>query len=58
MPESLESSWVSLLHGVFGVFGLVVAGTMEAIRRWHLRNLRAHAAEVERLLEIARTDHH
>lgn len=37
-------------------FGLIVAGTMELIRRWHLRNLRWHADEVERLLQIARDD--
>ncbi len=41
-----------------GVFGLMVAGTMELIRRWHLSNLRHHAEEVERLLVIARTDGH
>ena len=38
------------------VFGLVVAGTMELIRRWHRHNLARHAEEVERLLEIARSD--
>ncbi len=37
-------------------FGLIVAGTMELIRRWHQRNLRWHADEVERLLQIARSD--
>ncbi len=41
-----------------GVFGLMVAGTMELIRRWHLSNLRHHAEEVERLLVITRTDGH
>jgi MFS family permease len=40
------------------IFGLLVAATMEAIRRWHQRNLVAHGAEVERLLVIARTDGH
>ncbi len=40
------------------IFGLTVAGTMELIRRWHLRNLREHPAEVQRLLAIARTDGH
>jgi hypothetical protein len=44
--------------GAIAIFGLVVAGTMEAVRRWHRRNLRQHAAEVEHLLQIARTDHH
>ena len=41
-----------------GVFGLLVAATMELIRRWHQRNLRDHPDEVERLLAIARTDRH
>jgi hypothetical protein len=40
------------------VFGLMVAGVMELIRRWHERNLVRHRAEVEHLLAIARTDGH
>jgi LPLT family lysophospholipid transporter-like MFS transporter len=44
--------------GAIAIFGLVVAGTMEAIRRWHRRNLLRHRAEVEHLLSIARTDGH
>jgi len=40
------------------VFGLVVAGVMEAIRRWHVRNTVTHRDEVERLLAIARSDKH
>jgi LPLT family lysophospholipid transporter-like MFS transporter len=40
------------------VFGLVVAGTMELIRRWHRRNTVEHRDEVERLLAIARSDGH
>ena len=40
------------------IFGLVVAGVMEIIRRWHGRNLVVHGVEVQRLLAIARTDHH
>ena len=40
------------------VFGLVVAGTMELIRRWHRRNCVEHRDEVERLLAIARSDPH
>ena len=40
------------------VFGLTVAGAMELIRRWHLRNCVAHRDEVERLLAIARSDRH
>jgi MFS family permease len=44
--------------GAIVVFGLLVAVTMEAIRRWHQANLVKHAEEVERLLEIARSDPH
>jgi MFS family permease len=40
------------------VFGLSVAGVMELIRRWHLRNAVIHRDEVERLLAIARSDRH
>ncbi len=40
------------------VFGLVVAGIMELIRRWHRRNTVVHRDEVERLLDIARSDGH
>jgi LPLT family lysophospholipid transporter-like MFS transporter len=44
--------------GAITIFGLVVAGIMELIRRWHRRNTVLHRAEVERLLVIARTDGH
>jgi len=40
------------------IFGLVVAGIMELIRRWHAGNLRQHREEVDRLLAIARSDGH
>ena len=40
------------------VFGLVVAGVMELIRRWHIRNCARHRDEIERLLAIARSDKH
>jgi LPLT family lysophospholipid transporter-like MFS transporter len=40
------------------IFGLLVAGTMWLIGRWHERNVRLHKDEVERLLEIARSDKH
>ena len=43
--------------GAITIFGLVVAGTMELIRRWHNRNAVQHREEVERLLTIARSDH-
>ena len=43
--------------GAITLFGLMVAGTMELIRRWHARNAVLHREEVERLLAIARSDH-
>jgi MFS family permease len=44
--------------GAISIFGIVVAGTMELIRRWHLNNTVQHRDEVERLLAIARSDPH
>ncbi|MBL8279337.1 MAG: lysophospholipid transporter LplT [Pelomonas sp.] len=44
--------------GAIAIFGIVVAGTMELIRRWHAGNLVRHRAEVDHLLAIARTDGH
>ncbi len=43
--------------GAISVFGITVAGFMWCIKRWHARNCRDHAAEVQRLLDIARSDH-
>ncbi len=37
-------------------FGLVIAGFMWIIKRWHARNCRVYHVEVEHLLYIARTD--
>ncbi len=37
-------------------FGLVIAGFMWLIRRWHARNLVLHPEEIHRLLVIARND--
>jgi MFS family permease len=37
-------------------FGLVVAGFMWLIMKWHAYNQRVHGVELERLLEIARRD--
>jgi MFS transporter, LPLT family, lysophospholipid transporter len=44
--------------GAIAIFGVVVAGTMWWIRRWHIGNCIHHRAEVERLLSIARSDRH
>ncbi len=38
------------------IFGLLTAGVMEVIRRWHLTNAVKHRDELERLLTIARSD--
>jgi LPLT family lysophospholipid transporter-like MFS transporter len=42
--------------GAITIFGVVVAGTMWLIGRWHRRNAVLHRVEVERLLAIARSD--
>jgi MFS transporter, LPLT family, lysophospholipid transporter len=47
--------------GAFGAitaFGLVVAGAMYLVKRWHDSNLKKYPEEVNRLLEIARTEGH
>jgi len=44
--------------GAIAIFGLVVAGTMEWVRRWHRHNVVQHREEVEHLLTIARSDGH
>ena len=38
------------------MFGLVIAGFMWLIKRWYASNLRHHRAEVDHLLDIARSD--
>jgi MFS transporter, LPLT family, lysophospholipid transporter len=45
-------------YGSIIVFGLVVAGMMWLIRRWHATNCVHHRDEVERLLALARSDRH
>jgi MFS family permease len=37
-------------------FGLLIAGFMWLVRRWHARNLAQHHEEIDRLLAIARND--
>ena len=46
------------VFGAITAFGLVVAGTMWLIRRWHISNCHRHREEVEHLLHIARHHHH
>ena len=38
------------------IFGIIVAGVMWIIKRWHAHNEKTHPHELERLLEIARRD--
>ena len=42
--------------GVITVFGIVIAGFMWLIKRWHESNCRNHTTEVENLLALARND--
>jgi MFS family permease len=48
--------WGLSAFGAITIFGLLVAGTMAWIGRWHQRNTVVHRDEVERLLAIARSD--
>ncbi len=42
--------------GAITAFGIVVAGVMWLIKRWHASNCVRHKAEVDHLLEVARHD--
>lgn len=42
--------------GAITLFGVIVAGFMWVIKRWHAHNCRVHGAEVQHLLDIARND--
>jgi LPLT family lysophospholipid transporter-like MFS transporter len=42
--------------GAITIFGVLVAGLMWVIRRWHMHNCKQHSGEVEHLLTIARSD--
>jgi LPLT family lysophospholipid transporter-like MFS transporter len=53
---SLSTGMGLSAFGAITVFGVVVAGFMWLIKRWHARNCREHAEEVEHLLDIARND--
>ncbi len=44
--------------GAITAFGVVVAGFMWLIKRWHARNCIVDAEEIEHLLSIARNDNH
>ncbi len=53
---SLSTGMGLSAFGAITVFGLVVAGFMWVIKRWHERNCREHPADIANLLEIARHD--
>jgi MFS family permease len=53
---ALSTSMGLSAFGAITVFGVVVAGFMWVIKRWHERNCREHPVELENLLEIARSD--
>ena len=46
------------VFGAITVFGVVVAGIMLVIQRWHASNCRNHSEELDHLLHIARQDTH
>ncbi|CAM8668429.1 ProP Permeases of the major facilitator superfamily [Comamonadaceae bacterium] len=53
---ALSTSLGLSAFGAISAFGIVVAGFMWLIKRWHERNCRDHATEVNHLLDIARND--
>ena len=53
---SLSTGMGLSAFGAITVFGVVVAGFMWVIKRWHENNCRDHAADVANLLEVARHD--
>jgi MFS family permease len=53
---SLSTGMGLSAFGAITVFGLVVAGFMWLIKRWHAHNCREHATDIANLLEIARHD--
>ena len=53
---SLSTGMGLSAFGAITVFGVVVAGFMWLIKRWHDANCRKHASDVAHLLEIARHD--
>ena len=53
---SLSAGMGLSAFGAITAFGLVVAGVMWLIKRWHAHNLVHHKEEVDHLLQIARQD--
>ena len=55
---SLSTGMGMSAFGAITAFGLLVAGFMWLIQRWHQHNCVVYKAEVEHLLQIARSDNH
>jgi len=53
---SLSTGLGLTAFGAITAFGIVVAGIMYLIQRWHQSNLVNHTDEVEHLLRVARHD--
>lgn len=53
---TLSSGMGLSAFGAVAAFGIVVAGVMWVIQRWHASNLVKHKEEVDHLLEVARHD--
>jgi MFS family permease len=53
---SLSTGMGLSAFGAITVFGVVVAGFMWVIKRWHAHNCKVHAADIAHLLEVARHD--
>ncbi len=53
---SLSTGMGLSAFGAITAFGIVVAGVMWIIKRWHASNVVRHKEEVDRLLAIARSD--
>jgi hypothetical protein len=53
---SLSTGLGLTAFGAITVFGLVVAGIMVLIQRWHRHNVVAYPDELEHLLRVARHD--
>jgi hypothetical protein len=53
---SLSTGMGLSAFGAITVFGLLVAGFMWVIKRWHEANCRNHPEEIQNLLDIARND--
>jgi hypothetical protein len=53
---SLSTGMGLSAFGAITIFGVLVAGLMWVIQRWHAHNCQHHRSEVEHLLDIARND--